>query len=91
MGSRLQFYRRTRVRRFRVDARAQESECHVPTADPRFDLQQPVARYANCFDLNDWTALGRCGGLQRNADYFERVFMDTGVDLRSPRRDLVPE
>ena len=28
----------------------------------------------------DWVGLG---GLQRDADYFERVFMDTGVDLRS--------
>jgi NAD(P)-dependent dehydrogenase (short-subunit alcohol dehydrogenase family) len=28
----------------------------------------------------DWIGLG---GLQRDADYFERVFMDTGVDLRS--------
>lgn len=28
----------------------------------------------------DWVALG---GLQSDADYFERVFMDTGVDLRS--------
>jgi NAD(P)-dependent dehydrogenase (short-subunit alcohol dehydrogenase family) len=28
----------------------------------------------------DWVGLG---GLQRDADYFERVFLDTGVDLRS--------
>jgi NAD(P)-dependent dehydrogenase (short-subunit alcohol dehydrogenase family) len=28
----------------------------------------------------DWVGLG---GLQRDADYFERVFIDTGVDLRS--------
>jgi len=28
----------------------------------------------------DWVGLG---GLKRDADYFERVFMDTGVDLRS--------
>jgi NAD(P)-dependent dehydrogenase (short-subunit alcohol dehydrogenase family) len=28
----------------------------------------------------DWIALG---GLERDADYFERVFIDTGVDLRS--------
>jgi NAD(P)-dependent dehydrogenase (short-subunit alcohol dehydrogenase family) len=28
----------------------------------------------------DWVGLG---GLQRNADYFERLFIDTGVDLRS--------
>jgi NAD(P)-dependent dehydrogenase (short-subunit alcohol dehydrogenase family) len=28
----------------------------------------------------DWVGLG---GLQRDADYFERVFMDTGLDLRS--------
>ena len=30
----------------------------------------------------NWVGLG---GLPRDADYFERVFMDTGVDLRSPR------
>jgi hypothetical protein len=28
----------------------------------------------------DWV---RLGGLKRDADYFERVFLDTGVDLRS--------
>ena len=28
----------------------------------------------------DWVGLG---GLERDADYFERVFLDTGVDLRS--------
>ena len=28
----------------------------------------------------DWV---RLGGVQRDADYFERVFVDTGVDLRS--------
>ena len=30
----------------------------------------------------NWVGLG---GLQRDADYFERVFMDTGVDLRAAR------
>ena len=27
--------------------------------------------------------LGSAGGVQPDADYFERVFLDTGVDLRS--------
>jgi hypothetical protein len=32
----------------------------VSTADAGFELQQLVARYANSFDLKDWTGLGEC-------------------------------
>jgi len=53
--------------------------------DPR--LRFPVGPDAHSFlgwrgalSDEDWVGLG---GLQRDADYFERVFMDTGVDLRS--------
>ena len=31
----------------------------------------------------DWVGLG---GLRRDGDYFERVFLDSGVDLRSKGR-----
>ncbi len=53
--------------------------------DPR--LRFPVGPDAHSFlgwrgalSDEDWVGLG---GLQRDADYFERVFTDTGVDLRS--------
>ncbi len=53
--------------------------------DPR--LRFPVGPDALAFlgwrgalSDEDWVGLS---GLQRDADYFERVFMDTGVDLRS--------
>lgn len=32
----------------------------MSTADAGFVLQQLVARYANSFDLKDWTGLGEC-------------------------------
>jgi len=55
--------------------------------DPR--LRFPVGPDALAFlgwraalSDEDWVGLG---ALQRDADYFERVFMDTGVDLRSAR------
>jgi NAD(P)-dependent dehydrogenase (short-subunit alcohol dehydrogenase family) len=50
-------------------------------------LRFPVGPYAHAFlgwrvalSDEDWVGLG---GLARDADYFQRVFMDTGVDLRS--------
>ena len=55
--------------------------------DPR--LRSPLGPDALSFlgwrgALSDegWVGLG---GLERDPDYFERVFMDTGVDLREPR------
>jgi NAD(P)-dependent dehydrogenase (short-subunit alcohol dehydrogenase family) len=57
----------------------------IETNDPR--LRFPVGPDALPFlgwraslSDEDWIGLG---GLQRDADYFERVFLDTGVDLRS--------
>ena len=57
----------------------------IEANDPR--LRFPVGPDALSFlgwrgavSDEDWVGLG---GLQRDADYFERVFMDTGVDLRS--------
>jgi hypothetical protein len=41
----------------------------VPTADERFELQQLVARFANCFDLKDWAGLGECLASDLYTDY----------------------
>jgi len=40
----------------------------------------PFLGWRGSLSDEDWVGLG---GLERDADYFERVFMDTGVDLRS--------
>jgi len=40
----------------------------------------PFLGWRGAVSDEDWVGLG---GLERDADYFERVFMDTGVDLRS--------
>jgi NAD(P)-dependent dehydrogenase (short-subunit alcohol dehydrogenase family) len=40
----------------------------------------PFLGWRGAVSDEDWVGLG---GLRRDADYFERVFMDTGVDLRS--------
>jgi NAD(P)-dependent dehydrogenase (short-subunit alcohol dehydrogenase family) len=40
----------------------------------------PFLGWRGAVSDEDWVGLG---GLKRDADYFERVFMDTGVDLRS--------
>lgn len=40
----------------------------------------PFLRRRASLTDEDWIGLG---GLQRDADYFEGVFLDTGVDLRS--------
>ena len=40
----------------------------------------PFLGWRGALSDEDWVGLG---GLERDADYFERVFMDTGVDLRS--------
>jgi NAD(P)-dependent dehydrogenase (short-subunit alcohol dehydrogenase family) len=57
----------------------------IESDDPR--LRYPVGPDALPFlgwrgalSDEDWVGLG---GLERDADYFERVFLDTGVDLRS--------
>ena len=44
-----------------------------PDALPFLGWRSPVSD-------EDWAGLG---GLQENTDYFERVFTDTGIDLRS--------
>jgi len=41
----------------------------------------PFLGWRGAVSDEDWVGLG---GLLRDADYFERVFMDTGVDLRRP-------
>jgi NAD(P)-dependent dehydrogenase (short-subunit alcohol dehydrogenase family) len=40
----------------------------------------PFLGWRGALSDEDWVGLG---GLERDADYFERVFLDTGVDLRS--------
>ncbi len=40
----------------------------------------PFLGWRGAVSDEDWVGLG---GLERDADYFERVFLDTGVDLRS--------
>jgi NAD(P)-dependent dehydrogenase (short-subunit alcohol dehydrogenase family) len=57
----------------------------IECSDPR--LRFPVGPDALSFlgwrgtlSDEDWVGLG---GVSRDADYFERVFLDTGVDLRS--------
>jgi hypothetical protein len=57
----------------------------IETDDPR--LRYPVGPDAlpfigwrACLSDEDWVGLS---GLRRDEDYFERVFLDTGVDLRS--------
>ena len=56
----------------------------IESGDPR--LRFPVGADALRFmgwggtlSDEDWIGLG---GLKNEADYFDRVFMDTGVDLR---------
>ena len=44
-------------------------DIYVLPEDARFELQQLVARYANAFDLKDWTALGRCLADNLYTDY----------------------
>ena len=43
----------------------------------------PFLGWRGALSDEDWVGLG---GLERDADYFERVFIDTGVDLRSAYR-----
>ncbi len=54
----------------------------MPTADARFDLQQLVARYANCFDLKDWDGLGQCLSSNLYTDY---------SDLRGTPPETMPK
>ena len=39
----------------------------------------PFLGWRSALSDEDWVGLG---GLEHDADYFERVFVDTGVDLR---------
>lgn len=47
----------------------------------------PFLGWRNILSDEDWVGLG---GLQRDADYFERVFIDTGMDLRGSGASLAP-
>jgi len=57
----------------------------IESGDPRLRFPVgpdalPFIGWRTALSDEDWVGLG---GLERDADYFERVLMDTGVDLRS--------
>ncbi len=64
--------------------------------DAAFELQQLVARFANCFDLQDWEGIGKCLSPNVYTDYTdfrgtppEIMSRDTFVTLRqSALKDL---
>jgi len=57
----------------------------IESGDPRLRFPVgpdalPFIGWRTALSDEDWVGLG---GLERDADYYERVFLDTGVDLRS--------